>query len=413
MDFNASMTVATLMNSGLVLTGVNLRDRQHADVGVRHGRFAEARDARDGVVEHIALDGCLLLPGLVDAHLHLDKTLLGGPWRANLAADTVADRIENERRLRSSFTPPLRERANLLLEMAVSQGTVALRTHVDIDDDIGLSNLEAILDLRHAWSGKVEIQVVTFPQGGILRRPKVLDLLDAALQAGADLVGGLDPQGVDLDRNAHLKIVFDLAAKHAKGIDIHLHESSEEGAESLRHIARLTRQRGLPSQVAVSHAFCLGAIKRDDTRRLADDLARSGVTIVTAAPGAAPMPPIDLLREAGVRVAAGSDNVRDVWSPFGNASMLERCMLVAYRSGWRTDEALTRSLDLATTEAAALLDLDDYGIGVGKPATGIVVPSEHVPQAIVERPVPELVLSSGVILRRTTRIRSKSNQHCK
>src|SRR5262249_10183719 len=157
MDFNASMTVATLMNSGLVLTGVNLRDRQHADVGVRHGRFAEARDARDGVVERIALDGCLLLPGLVDAHLHLDKTLLGGPWRANLAADTVADRIENERRLRSSFTPPLRERANLLLEMAVSQGTVALRTHVDIDDDIGLSNLEAILDLRHAWSGKVEI----------------------------------------------------------------------------------------------------------------------------------------------------------------------------------------------------------------------------------------------------------------
>ena len=98
MDFDASMTVAMFMNSDLVLTGVNLRDGQHADVGIRHGRFAEARHVRDGAVEHIPLDGCLLLPGLVDAHLHLDKTLLGGPWRAHSAADTIADRIENERR---------------------------------------------------------------------------------------------------------------------------------------------------------------------------------------------------------------------------------------------------------------------------------------------------------------------------
>jgi cytosine/adenosine deaminase-related metal-dependent hydrolase len=406
------MTAATLMNSGLMLTGLNLPDGQHADVGIRHGRFTDARDARQGALEYIALDGCLLLPGLVDAHLHLDKTLLGGPWLAHSAADSIAAQIENERRLRSSFVPSVRERANLLLEMAVSQGTVALRTHVDIDDDIGLTNLEAILDLRRAWSGKVEIQVVAFPQGGILRRPSVPDLLDAALHAGADLVGGLDPQAVDLDRNAHLKIVFDLASKHAKGIDIHLHESGAEGAESLRHIARLTRQHGLAGQVTVSHAFCLGAFERDDARSLADELALSGVAIVTAAPGAAPMPPIDLLRDAGVRVAAGSDNVRDVWSPFGNASMLERCMLVAYRSGWRTDEALTRTLDLATTEAAALLELDDYGFGIGKPATGIVVPSEHVPQAIIERPAPKLVLSSGVVLRNTVGIRSRSNSHC-
>jgi cytosine/adenosine deaminase-related metal-dependent hydrolase len=386
------------MNSDLVLTGVNLPDCGHADVGISHGRFADVRDLHRGAVEHIPLDGCLLLPGLVDAHLHLDKTTLGGPWCPHAAADTISGRIENERRLRSSLAPPVRERANLLIELAVSQGTVALRTHVDVDEDIALTNLEAILDLRRAWNGKVEIQVVAFPQGGILRRPRVPDLLDAALQAGADLVGGLDPQALDLDRNAHLKIVFDLAAEHAKGVDIHLHEGGAQGAESLRHIARLTRQYGLAGQVAVSHAFCLGAIERDDVCRLADDLALSGVAIVTAAPGAAPMPPVDLLREAGVRVAAGSDNVRDLWSPFGNASMLERCMLVAYRSGWRTDEALTGSLDLATTEAAALLRLDDYGFGIGKPATGVVVPSEHVPQAIVERPTPKLVLSSGVVL---------------
>ena len=407
------MTAVTLMNGGLMLTGLNLPDGQHADVGIRHGRFTDVRDARQGALEYIALDGCLLLPGLVDAHLHLDKTLLGGPWRAHSAAESIAGRIENERRLRSSFLPSVRERANLLLEMAVSQGTVALRTHVDIDDDIRLSNLEAILDLRRAWSGKVEIQLVAFPQGGILRRPSVPDLLDAALRAGADLVGGLDPQAVDFDRNAHLKIVFDLAAKHAKGIDIHLHESGAEGAESLRHIARLTRQHGLAGQVTISHAFCLGAIERDDARSLADELALSGVAIVTAAPGAAPMPPIDLLRDAGVRVAAGSDNVRDVWSPFGNASMLERCMLVAYRSGWRTDEALTRSLDLATTEAAALLELDDYGFGIGKRATGIVVPSEHIPQAIVERPAPKLVLSRGAILRNTVGNRSRPIRHRK
>jgi len=88
-------------------------------------------------------------------------------------------------------------------------------------------------------------------------------------------------------------------------------------------------------------------------------------------------------------------------------------MLVAYRSGWRTDEALTRSLDLATTDAAALLELDDYGFGIGKPATGIVVPSEHIPQAIVERPAPKLVLSRGVILRNTVGNRSEPMRHRK
>jgi cytosine deaminase len=409
-DFSSTRTGAH--DSGLLLTGINLPDGGRGDVGIRRGRFLDARELPQGSVARLPFDGCLLLPGLVDAHLHLDKTLLGGPWRPHSATDTTMSRIENERRLRGLLEPSVPERAERLIRLAVSQGTVALRTHVDIDDDVKLANLEAILDLRRVWAGKVAIEIVAFPQSGIVRTRKVADLLDAALRAGADLVGGLDPEAVDLDRDAHLKVVFDLAAKHTRGIDIHLHEPGAQGAQSLKRVADLARQYGLAGRVAVSHAFCLGAIARDDACSLADELARAGVAIVTAAPGAAPMPPVDLLRAAGVLVAAGSDNVRDLWSPFGNASMLERCMLIAYRSGWRTDEALTRSLDLATTEAAALLGLDNYGIGIGKPATGVVVPAAHIPQAIVERPTPRLVLSSGLILDGCDGRRSGLNAHC-
>jgi cytosine deaminase len=202
--------------------------------------------------------------------------------------------------------------------------------------------------------------------------------------------------------NEHLDVVFGLAARYGRGIDIHLHDAGEPGLQELVAIAERTRAAGLSGRVAVSHAFCLGSVPLETAARAAESLAACGVAIVTSAPGSAPMPPVRLLRSAGVTLCAGSDNVRDAWSPLGNASMLERCMLVAYRSGFRTDEDLTACLDLATSSAVSALGLSDHGLRPGAYADLLVLNASSVPQAIAERPSPEIVMRRGRVVRGET-----------
>jgi cytosine/adenosine deaminase-related metal-dependent hydrolase len=406
-DIKRSTTGNGVMADALMLTNMRLPRGERRSIGVSGaGHFVDAADLASSPHTRIDCDANVVIPGLVDAHLHLDKTLLGGAWRSHTASDSVAERIRNERLERRRIPVPLSVRAEALLQLAISQGTTALRTHVDIDDDIGLEGLEAILNLREQYRPQVHIDIVAFPQSGIVRCPGVADLLDAALRAGADAIGGLDPYALDQDRDAHLKVVFDLADKHAKKIDIHLHELGVEGRRSVAGISEYTRASGMGGRVTISHAFCLGDGSTAEISVAADDLARSGVAIITAAPGASPIPAIDTLTNAGVRVAAGSDNVRDLWSPFGNASMIERCMLVCWRSGWRRDDALERSLKLATFDAAAILGLDDYGLEPGCLADAVVLPALNIPQAIVERPAPLLVMSRGQIRHRATTLKT-------
>lgn len=175
------------------------------DVAIAHGRIAAITPAAGRPGTDMA--GALLLPSLVDGHVHLDKTVWGLPWQSNSGAATVRERIENERIGRASL-PPVAERGANLLRQMITSGTTALRTHTDIDDAHGLSNFHATMALVARFKGQADIQVVAFPQSGIITRPRVADLLAQALREGADLVGGLDPASIDGDAKAHLDIVF-------------------------------------------------------------------------------------------------------------------------------------------------------------------------------------------------------------
>ena len=141
----------------------------------------------------------ITLPAFVDGHCHLDKTFLGLPWMPHRAADSVAGRIDAERAMRGTLALPAYDRAKVLLRKMVAFGTTALRTHVDIDTARKLDDLHAILRLREETREHVAMQIVAFPQSGILRDPGTYELLDAALGEGADLVGGLDPATIDRD----------------------------------------------------------------------------------------------------------------------------------------------------------------------------------------------------------------------
>ena len=351
---------------------------------------ASVVDGRDGI----------LLPALVDAHMHLDKTFWGLPWRAHEAGPTTRERIENERRLRRELALPADVQAERLVRQAVSRGTLHIRSHVDVDTEIGLRNFEGVMTARGRLRDTVSIQVVAFPQSGVVTRPGTAELLEQAVKDCAELIGGVDPTGIDRDAAGQLDVVFGIAGRYGAGVDIHLHDGGPEGAAQIRMIAERTRALGLAGKVAVSHAFCLGMVDERELEGLLALLREQRIAIMTTAPGDRPTPPVRRLREAGVTVGAGSDGVRDAWTPLGNADMLERAMLVAYRNGFRADPLLHDALDIATRGNAGVLGLEGYGLEVGCRADLVVVPGETLGEIVAMRPPRALVISGGRVVAR-------------
>lgn len=349
----------------------------------------------------VDLGEAFVLPPLVDGHIHLDKTLLGLPWVPNQATgNQVADRIEAERKVRAARSLPEAETGANLVRQVMASGTLHMRTHVDIDNQLGLRNLHEILKVRERFRDLVTIEIVAFPQSGVRRSPGTAELLDAAIAEGADLVGGLDPVGIDGDQDGHLDAIFGVAGKHGVGVDIHLHDGGDGGIAEMRAIAERTEAAGLQGKVAISHAFALGSVPTDTAARTADLLARAGIAIMSHGPGGATIPPLKLLKEHGVEVFGGSDNIRDAWSPFGNGDMLDRAMMIAYRANFRHDAELALAFEMVTAAAARVLGLADYGLRAGGPADFVAVEAATLAEAVATRPRRKLVVKAGRVIAR-------------
>jgi cytosine deaminase len=388
----------------VLIANATLPDGGRHHIEVRDGRIAALLPASGDPTtsaDTFGLGGALVLPPLVDGHIHLDKTLLGLPWLPNQAAgNRVADRIEAERQVRAKRTLPEAETGANLVRQVLASGTLHLRSHVDIDNQLGLRNLHEILKVRERFRDLVTIQIVAFPQSGILRSPGTAELLDAAIGEGADLLGGLDPIGIDGDLDGHLDALFAIAERRGVGADIHLHDGGESGIAQLAAIAHRTQAAGLQGKVAVSHAFALGSVPTEMAQRTADLLAETGVAIMSHGPGGAAIPPLRLLHRHGVSVFGGSDNIRDAWSPFGNGDMLDRAMMIAYRANFRHDEELAFAFDMVTAAAARVLGVAPYGIAVGNPADLVVVEAGSLAEAVATRPRRKMVIKAGRIVAR-------------
>ncbi len=387
----------------LLLADARLADGRAADLFIRDGRVAAVGPVGSVAAgngkppERIDLAGQLLLPSLVDGHTHLDKTLWGMPWRAHAAGDERASRIDMEKQERASL-PPVEQRAGALLRSLVAQGTTATRTHVDVDTEIGLANLHAILAVRERFADLIDIQIVAFPQSGICRSPGVADLLDQALTEGADLIGGIDPQAYDGDLEGHLNVIFGLAEKHGKGVDIHLHTIGETGWRELAAIVERAKALGARDAVTVSHGFCLGELAGDDLDAQLEDMVRAGVSIASSAAGYVPMAPVKKLIGAGVPVFAGSDNARDRWGPYGTGDTLERAMLVGWKQNFRRDADLELAFAMCSAIGRKQMGLHEAGPAESMAADLIALPAECVAEAVVARPPRSLVMKAGRVL---------------
>jgi cytosine deaminase len=383
----------------MILANARLPQGGLADVEIAGGLIAalHTSGSTDRPGERIDLEGALLLPAFVDGHIHLDKTHWGAPRLPHFEGHSVRERIAAERVERHRVALPIEARASALIRTLIANGTTRTRSHVDIDNDVGLANLEAVLRVREAYREWIDIQLVAFPQSGVTTEKGAPDLLAAALGAGADLIGGLDPSGFDGDVKGQLDVVFGLAERFGKGIDIHLHDSGKTGAAELRDIADRTIAAGMQGRVAVSHAFALGSIGPDLFAETAEALARAQVAILTSCPPSAPVPPVGRLRARGVTLFAGSDNIRDCWSPYGDGDMLDRAAIIAERHALFTDRELEEAFALTTSEADKALGGPRRELRAGAVADLVVVAAVSVADAVVDRPPRTLVLRAGRI----------------
>jgi cytosine deaminase len=382
-----------------IFTNAKLSDGALHDIHVENGRITsiQATTASPASGNVIDIAGDLLVPGFVEGHIHLDTSFYGGKWVPHRPCtngfdvhERVAFQADN-----MAKAEPMAERAIKQLELCVSHGTLQMRSHVMVDGSVGLKSLETIMAVKEKYKDIIDIQLVAFPQSGILKSPGTPELLDEAISLGADLIGGLDPASFDRDVSAHLDVVFGIAEKRGVDADIHLHEGGSMGAFTIEEICARTEALGMQGHVSISHAYGLGDLAPDTARKIAAKIARSGISIMTNAPGHHTFPPVALLRSEGVNVFSGSDNIRDSWWPYGDGDMLRRAEIIGYRSGFFTDAELQAAFDIVTTAGAKALRLEDYGIEIGGKADFVAITAEHIPEAVVGFPGNRRVFKGG------------------
>ncbi|MFD1725616.1 amidohydrolase family protein [Rhizobium viscosum] len=383
----------------IVFTNAKLADGMLNDIVVQDGRITAIRPAGSdaNAANVVDIDGATLVPSFVDGHIHLDTSFYGDKWIPHKSCtngfdvhERVAFQAQN-----MAVAAPMDERARNQLDLCISNGTLQMRSHVMVDGSVGLKSLETILKVREDYTDIIDIQLVAFPQSGILKSPGTPELMDEAIAMGADLVGGLDPLSFDRDIKGHLDVVFGIAERRGVDVDIHLHDAATLGTMTIEEICARTTALGMQGHVAVSHAYGLGDLAPEAAKKIATLIAKSGVSIMTNAPGNHNFPPVALLRAAGVNVFSGNDNIRDSWWPFGDGDMLRRAEIIAYRSGFFTDEELNAAFDVVTSGGAKALRLEGYGIAVGAKADFVTLAAEHVPEAVVAIPKPRRVFKEG------------------
>ncbi|POX48527.1 cytosine deaminase [Streptomyces sp. Ru71] len=375
------------------------------DLLVTDGRVA-AVDPRTRPDDCVVVDGggALALPSPVDAHIHPDKSAWGGPWLSREPAGSLRELIAADVAAQREMAASVRERAGALIARAAGRGTRAMRAHADVSPVHGLTHVHGVRAAAAAVAPAMELQVVAFPQLGLLTEPGTADLLEQAVKEGADVVGGLDPVGVDGDLEGHLDVLFGIAERTGAPIDIHLHDRDRAGLRQIAEIARRTRAADMRGRVTISHAFCLSDCDAAELERVADLLADADVAVITCALGGEPVVPLWPLVERGVRVAVGSDGVRDAWTPFGDGDMVRRAHLLAYRTDARTDEELQACYAVAAHGGADVLGLERAGLRVGDPADFLLMPGDSVAQVLVDLPTPAMVVRAGNVVARDGRL---------
>jgi cytosine deaminase len=394
----------------LLLRDALLPDGRRVDLGCRGGliaTLAAAGSLAGAAAARHELGGQLVTAGLVDAHVHLDKAFLSD--RAPGVEGTLAEAIRVTGEAKKRFTvEDIRSRARRVLDLAVRSGTTAMRGHVEVDPIVGLTALEAVRPLKDEYAPALDLQLCAFAQEGIVKAPGTEALLARALRGGADLVGGCPYN--DTDPRAHVDIVFRLAREFGVDADFHADFFDEPTHLHVRYICEQTARLGWQGRVVVGHMTELGALPPAEVDGIIRELAaaRVGVIMLPATDlylmgrGDAykvrrGLAPAKRLLAGGVAVAAATNNLRNAFTPVGNADPALMAFLLTVAAHMGTREEQAQALAMITTEPARMLRLGDRALVEGRPADLVVWDAVALDEAVGGVAPRRLVVKAGRI----------------
>lgn len=400
----------------LILRNCTLPDgRRGLDIGIRDGHIAAVAPALPGPAgEEIDAAGQLVTPPFVDAHFHMDATLSYGLPRVNQSG-TLLEGIALWGELKPLLTQEaLVERALAYCDWAVAKGLLAIRSHVDICDPRLLA-VEALLHVREKVRPYLDLQLVAFPQDGVLRAPGALDNLKRALDMGVDVVGGIPHfERTMADGAESVRILCELAAGRGLPVDMHCDESDDPLSRHIETLAYHTRRLGLQGRVAGSHLTSMHSMDNYYVSKLLPLIAEAGVAAIAnplinitlqgrhdTYPKRRGMTRVPELLAAGVPVAFGHDCVMDPWYSLGSGDMLEVAAMGLHVAQMTGQDAMRACFAAVTTTPARILGLQGYGLEPGCRADLVLLQAGDPVEALRLRATRLLVLRAGRVIART------------
>jgi cytosine/creatinine deaminase len=388
-------------------------DKPTTDIGIRDGRIvAIESDITEPAAYTIDVEGRAVVPGFVEPHLHLDKAFLHRRLPARSGTLEEAIRVTGILKGKQTYDDVM-ERSRRVLDMAVRNGTVAVRAHPDVDLIQGLIGVSTALELKQEYRELLDLQVVAFPQEGILKSQGTVELMEEALRMGADVVGGCPYNELNADdTRRHIDAVFEIAQRYGAPIDMHADfadDTRDARFAAVGYIAQKTIQTGYQGRVALGHVTSLGSLDETELEPIIALLREARIHIVTlpatdtylggrkdSKNQRRALTPVRALHGAGINVAYSSNNVRNAFTPFGKADPLLIGNLLAHLIQFGTPEHQTAILEMATRNGARAMNIDqDYGIEVGKHADLVVLDTELVADALLDLPVRSWVIKRG------------------
>jgi cytosine/creatinine deaminase len=415
----------------LLLSDVRLATGDAVDVLVEGERITRvapagsaARTTPAAGIDAVDGAGGLLLPAFVDTHIHLDKALIRGALAepdAEHPGDLSGAIAATHAAKRAYTVDDVRSRARAVIEASVLTGTTRLRSHVDVDTIGGLTPLRGVLAAAQDCRDIADVVVIAFPQEGILRNPGAAELMVAAMQSGAMVVGGM-PHWEDGEaaQREHVRFCFDLARRFDADVDLHVDETDDGSVRTLAMVVEQTQRTSWQGRVTVGHVCALSAADEQYAARVVAGCARAGITVVSN-PGTNLVlqgrGDRGLLRrgttrvreflEAGVPVAFGQDCVADPFYPFGRGDMLEVALIAAHAAHLTSSAGLRAALAAVTDVPAATWRLgEEYGVVPGARADLQLYAAPTWPQVLRAQDGPTRVWRAGRLVARTELSRS-------
>lgn len=387
------------MSLTLIIDNAVLVDREGRwSVGISGNSIAEIAPAIAGDAQRLDAGGCLLTAGLVECHIHLDKA--GILDRVAISEGTLPEAVRETAAAKARFTKQdVYARASRVVEAAILNGTVAMRTFVEIDPRAGMRSFEAIKAVRAAYAHAIDIQICAFAQEGLTNEPETEDMLAAALANGADLVGGCTY--TDPDPVAHVARIFALAQRFGVDADFHTDFDLNPDRADLPAILSETRRCGFHGRVACGHVTKLSTWSPEAVDSMARELAETQVGVI-ALPATdlfllgrdwrslipRGVAPLMRLRTAGAPTAVATNNVLNPFTPYGDANLMRMANLFANVAQLSRDADLEAAFAMVSSDAARMIG-QSYGLSAGAPAD-LVLFDAISPADAVRRVAPPL-----------------------